>query len=107
MAFQEDVVDWITSEITHIGLSSNGTTEISGDGYATIVPVYAAAAAGTADITNGPLEFSGTASLTITHLIFKRTAELWVIRPVAVAKAFDSEGRLNVSSAPVTSAFLA
>lgn len=108
MAFQEDVVNWITSEVTFIGLSSDGATEITGGGYVPLAPIYAAAAAGAADITNGPLEFNGTALLNITHLIFKRgiaPGTIWVVRAVAVAKTFNSDGRLNVDSALVTSAF--
>jgi hypothetical protein len=105
MAFLEDVVDLITGEITHIGLSANGTTEYSGGSYAHKAPTYAAASAGAADIT-ATLEFDGTAnSGPITHLVFKRTGGAWVFRPVTSSMSFNSDGRLDVTSAPVTAAF--
>ena len=109
MAFLEDVVDWIASEVTQIGLSSNGTTEITGGGYVHLAPTYGAAVAGVADIT-ATLAFDGTVGTNITHLIYKRTPvatpENWVIRPVALAAAFNSDGRLDVTSAEVSAAFL-
>jgi hypothetical protein len=107
VAFVEDVVDYITGEVSHIGLSTDGSTEISGGGYVHLAPNYAAAASGAADIT-ATLEFSGTAnSGPVTHLIFKRAGVAWTIRPVTSPASFNSDGRLDVTSAPVTAAFVA
>jgi hypothetical protein len=105
MAIHEDIVDLITDEISHIGLSDDGATEYSGGSYAHLVPTYAAASSGAADIT-GTLEFDGSANDgPITHLIFKRAGSAWVIRPVGSSESFNSDGRLDVTSAEVTSAF--
>lgn len=105
MAFLEDVVDLITGEISHIGLSDNGSSEITGGGYAHQAVTYEAAAAGAADIT-ATLEFTGTPnSGPITHLIFKRAGASWVIRPVNTPASFNSDGRIDVTSAEVSAAF--
>lgn len=105
MAFLEDVIDDITGQISHIGLSDDGATEYSGGAYAHLVPTYAAAAGGAADIT-ATLEFDGAASDgPITHLIFKKAGAAWVIRPVVTPQSFNGDGRLDVTSAEVTAAF--
>lgn len=107
MAFNEDVVDWITSEIVSIGLADGATAgdEITGNGYTPLAPTYGAAASGAADIT-ATLEFDGPANAgPVTHLIFRNASGVWVIRPAAVSKSFNSDGRLDVTSAEVTSAF--
>lgn len=105
MAFLEDVVDSIASEITAIGLSADGTTEYAGTGYAAQTPTYPAASAGATDISNGPLQFDGDANDgPITHLIYKRAAGD-VFRTVDASMSFNSDGRLDVSSAPITAAF--
>ncbi|HEV7651338.1 MAG TPA: hypothetical protein VGP26_24575 [Actinophytocola sp.] len=107
MAFNEDVVDWITGEIVSIGLADGATAgdEISGNGYAALAPTYGAASSGAADIT-GTLEFDGPANAgPITHLIFRNAAGVWVIRPAASPVSFNSDGRLDLTSAEVTSTF--
>lgn len=106
MAFIEDVVDWIAGEVSHIGLSADGTTEISGGGYVHLAPTYPAAAAGTTDLS-ATLAYDGPENLgPITHLIFKRAGANWVIRPVTTGASFNSDGRLDLTSAPVSSDFL-
>lgn len=106
MAALEDIVDLITGQISHIGLSENGTTEYSGGGYAALVPTYGAAASGAADIT-ATLEFDGTANDgPITHLLFKKAGAAWVFRPVDTPANFNSDGRIDVTSAEVTAGFL-
>src|SRR5690606_1849239 len=61
MAFIDDVVDLITAEISHIGLSKDGVTEYSGGEYTHLVPSYAAASDGVADLS-ATLEFEGVAN---------------------------------------------
>ena len=106
MAFLEDAIDLITAEISHIGLSKDGSNEMpASNGYAKQVPTYGAASAGKADLI-APLEFNGPANDgPVTHLIFFKDGSPWVIRPVDEAESFNSDGRLDVSSAPVTAAF--
>jgi hypothetical protein len=104
MAFLEDVVDGITADITQIGLSDDGASEYSGGSYTHLVPSYASASSGAADLS-ATLEFDGGANDgPITHLIFKRAAGN-VIRPVDSPASFNSDGRLDVTSAEVTAAF--
>lgn len=107
MAFHDDVVDSVTADITHIGLltSSDPGDEITGDGYTRLAPTYAAASSGEADIT-ATLEFDGPANEgPVTHLLFVRDNADDVVRPAASPQSFNSDGRLDLVSAPVTSAF--
>jgi hypothetical protein len=106
MAFLDDVVDSITADITAIGLSEDGSTEYSGGSYAALAPSYGAAASGAADLS-ATLEFDGAANDgPVTHLIFKRAAGD-VIRPVDTSRSFNSDGRLDLTSALVNADFLA
>jgi len=105
MAFLDDVVDLITAQISHIGLSEDGVTEYSGGEYTHLVPSYAAASSGVADLT-ATLEFDGAANDgPITHLVFKRSGSDWVYRALDSPVSFNSDGRLNVTSAEVTADF--
>lgn len=107
MAFIEDVVDWIAGEVSHIGLSTDGTTEVSGGGYEHLAPTYGAAADGSTDLA-ATLAFDGPANEgPVTHLIFKRAGATWVIRPADEGVSFNSDGRLDLTAAPISSDFLA
>lgn len=102
MAFVEDVIDWITSEVTHIGLSEDGVNEYSGGSYTHLVPTYGAAADGVADIT-ATLEFNGAANDgPITHFVLKRTDQLWRFVELDSPTSFNSDGRLDLTSAAIT-----
>lgn len=105
MAFLDDVTDFIADETTHIGLSKDGATEYSGGNYAAQPVTYDPASDGAADIAE-TLEFEGVPNDgPITHLIWKRSSENWVFRPVDTPANFNSDGRLNVTSAAIQSAF--
>jgi hypothetical protein len=100
MAFTDDVADLIAAEVSHIGLGTDATTEVSGGGYAHKVPTYAAASGGAAQLT-APLEFDGPAMTEVTHLLYKRGGSLW--QAVAVTpRTINSDGRIDLASAPVT-----
>lgn len=104
MAFLDDVVDLITDEVTHIGLSSNGTTEISGGGYAHQAVTYASASSGAADIV-ATLEFDGTPnSGPITHAILKRSGGAWQFVALDSPVSFNSDGRLDITSGEISAA---
>ena|SRR5690554_3001762 len=115
MAFVDDVIDLITAEVTHIGLSEDGETEYSGGSYEALVPSYAAASDGSADL-EATLEFDGAANDgPITHLVLKRSSELWRFVRLAVwdeqeqewvpaPVSFNSDGRLDLTSAAITAA---
>src|SRR5690606_10431660 len=105
MAFLDDVVDMITAQISHIGLSKDGETEYSGGNYAAQPVTYDPSSDGAADIARSE-EFEGVPNDgPITHLIWKRSTENWVFRPVDTPRSFNSDGRLDVTSAEVTAAF--
>ena len=108
MAFLDDVVDGLTAQIVKIGLSDDGATEYSGGSYGRLAPTYDASSSGAADLS-ATLEFDGTANDgPITHLIFYEDdggEAVWVIRPVTSSASFNSDGRLDVTSAEVTAAF--
>jgi hypothetical protein len=108
MAFLDDVVDGITPQIVKIGLSRNGSTEITDAGYVRLAPSYGASSSGVADLT-ATLEFDGElAGGNVTHLIFYEDdggETIWVIRPADDPESFNSDGRLDLTSAPVTADF--
>lgn len=105
MAVHEDIVGWITSQISHIGLSLDGATEYAHAAYTHQVPTYGAPAAGAADLS-ATLNFNGAANAgPVTHLVFKRAGAVWTIRPVAAPASFNSDGKIDVTSAQITSAF--
>lgn len=104
MAFADDVVNGLTAQIVSIGLSTSSSAagEVSGGGYAVKTPTYASSSGGTADITSA-LQFNGPAnSGPVTHLIYRKASGVWVIDPVTTPLYFNSDGRLDVTSAPVS-----
>jgi len=102
MAFIDDVVDLITAEISHIGLSKDGVTEYSGGEYTHLVPSYAAASGGVADLS-ATLEFDGVANDgPITHYVLKRSTEAWRFVELDAPVSFNSDGRLDLTSAKIT-----
>lgn len=104
MAFFEDVVDLITDEIVTIGLSKNGTTEISGGGYAAQAVTYSAASSGAADIA-ATLEFDGPANDgPITHAILKRASGAWQFVALTSPVSFNSDGRMDITSGEISAA---
>lgn len=104
MAFLDDVVDSIASQVTEIGLAIDGT-EVAGGGYAALAPDYADSSGGVADLTTA-LEYSGPANAgPVTGLVFKRAGGDWVTRPVDEPLSFNSDGRIDVESAPVDESF--
>ena len=104
MAFADDVADLIAAEVSHIGLGLDATTEVTGNGYSAQVPTYPAASGGSTDLS-ATLEFDGPVnSGPVTHLFYKRAGTLWIAVEVDTPQSFNSDGRLNVTSAEVSSA---
>lgn len=108
MAFLDDVVGDITARIATIGLSTTSAAsgEVSGSGYAPQAVTYGTSTGGSANIT-AVLEFNGPANGgPVTHLIFRdATSTVLAVRPLVSPVSFNSDGRLNVTSAPVTAEF--
>lgn len=99
MAVEDDTADWIAGEITELGLEFEGT-EISGNGYARLTPTYPAASGGSTDL-DSTLEFDGPANADVDAVIFARSGGAWYTRSLASATSFNSDGKLNVTSAPI------
>ena len=107
MAFIEDVIDWITSEVTHIGLSEDGASEYSGGDYAALAPTYGSAASGSVYLS-AALVFDGVANDgPITHYVLKRRSELWRFVALGSPVAFNSDGRLDLTSAKINASVVA
>jgi len=116
MSFNNDAVDWITGEISAISLhtadpgtpgGTSATNEITGGGYARLAPVYATATGGSADLT-ATLEYDGPANGgPVTHIAFWRGTTFWQKRQVGTSRPFNSDGRLNLSSAQISASVTA
>ena len=106
MATLDDAIDAITADITTIGLSTSSVVggEVTGGGYTALAPTYAAATSSAADIT-AALEFDGPAGTVATHLIFRTAAGVLRVQALDASRTFNSDGRLDVTSAEVTAAF--
>lgn len=107
MAFSEDIVDWITSEITAIGLADGptGGDEVSGGGYVALSPSYTSASGGSADLS-ATLEFDGPENGTVTHVIFKNSGGTWFVRSLGSSMSFNSDGRFDLTSAEVSNSIV-
>ena len=106
MATLDDAIDAVTADITTIGLSTSSVAggEVTGGGYTPLAPTYAAATSSAADIT-APLAFNGPAGTVATHLIFRTAAGVLRVQALTASRTFNSDGRLDVTSAEVTAAF--
>jgi len=101
----DDAADLIAAEISHIGLSADGETEMSGGGYEHQVPTYAPASGGVADLAD-TLAFDGPPDFgPVTHLVFKRDGAVWSFRAADDQVSFDGAGRLYLPVAPVAQEF--
>lgn len=102
MAVEDDIADWVAGEVTQLGLEFQGT-EISGNGYAALTPSYTAASGGSTDLS-ATLEFDGPANEDVDAVRFywdPGTPEVWFTRSLSAATAFNSDGRLDLTSAPI------
>lgn len=100
MPVADDTADWIAGEINELGLEFEGT-EISGNGYARLEPTYGAATSGVADL-DATLEFDGPENADVDAVRFYRpTDDLWFTRDLTAAAQFNSDGRLDLTSAPI------
>ena len=107
MAFVDDATNLITGEISNISLhtgnpGTTGTNEVSGGGYARRAPSYNASSSGSADLS-ATLEYNGPANGgPVTFIGYWRGSTFWQGRAVGTSRSFNSDGRLNLSSAPVS-----
>lgn len=104
MAIRDDIVDWITSEVDTIGLAidDDGPVEVSGNGYTRLAPDYSESDGGSADLED-PLEFDGPENAgPVAFFLLIRDNAIWVAVPIDTPASFNSDGRIDLTSAPVT-----
>lgn len=99
MAVEDDTIDWITSQVEALGLEYLGT-EISGGGYAQLVPSYAPAGGGTTDLES-TLTFDGPADDPVDAVRFIRGGVVWFTRDLLEVTKFKTDGQLDLISAPI------
>jgi hypothetical protein len=94
--------------VTHISLHSadpgaTGTNEVSGGGYARLVPSYGSASGGVADLTAG-LDFSTPADQAVSHIgLWASATFLGGFARTSGDAAANAAGEYTVATAPVTS----
>jgi hypothetical protein len=109
MSLLDDVVNGIVADITAVGLLKGpnpATDEVTGGGYARQLPTWGASSAGTAALT-AAVPYDGPANDgPITHVLFVRGAKAEVVRPVSnPTLSFNSDGRIDIATLPITAAF--
>lgn len=93
--------------VTHLSLHSadpgtTGANEVTGGGYARLVPTYTAAASGVADLS-APLDFSTPASQTVSHLgMWAGTTFLGGWARTSGDAAANAAGEYTVNTNPIT-----
>lgn len=112
MAHVLDVAaDLLAAEVAEVSLHTadpgdTGASEYAGAGYARQIPLYDPASGGVADLA-APLQFDGDANTgPITHVGLWQTGSTF-LHGVAVdtAESFNSDGRLDMASLPISQAF--
>lgn len=106
MAALDSAVNAYAADIAAIGLSKSNVVggEVTGGGYTRLAPAYGTSSAGaaSADLT-ATLEFDGPANDgPVTHAIVQFDDGSTVVRPLAASVSFNSDGRLDLTSAEVT-----
>jgi hypothetical protein len=106
MAALDSAVNAYAGEIAAIGLSksSSAAGEVTGGGYERLTPTYTTSTGGaaSADLT-GALEFDGPANDgPITHAIIEYDDATTRVVALTESVSFNSDGRLNLTSAEVT-----
>jgi hypothetical protein len=108
MAALDSAVNAYTADIAAIGLSKSSVVggEVTGGGYARLAPTYATSTGGAASAAfTASLEFDGPANDgPVTHAIVQFDDGSTVVRALAVARSFNSDGRLDLTAATVTAA---
>lgn len=103
MTIFDDAADLIAAEVATISLHLSNDAEVTGGGYTRLAPNYAAASDGTADL-DAPLEFSGPNGTTPTQYGLRDSnGDLWGdLIPITSPQPFNSDDRLDLTSAPIT-----
>ena len=99
MAVENDTADWVAGQVSELGLEFQGT-EISGNGYSRLTPTYDPAAGGVADISS-TLAFDGPENADVDAVRYIRDGSVWFTRNLTEPEAFNSDGRIDLSSAPI------
>jgi hypothetical protein len=107
MAALDSAVNAYAADIATIGLSTSSVIggEVTGGGYARIAPTYTTSSGGAAeaDLT-ATLEFDGPAATVVTHAIFVYDDASTRVVALASPVTFNSDGRVDLTTAAVTAA---
>lgn len=103
MTIYDDAADLIAAEVATISLHLANDSEVTGSGYTRLAPTYAAASGGVADLAS-TLEFDGPSGTTPTQYGLRDSGgTLWGdLIPITSPEAFNSDNRLDLTSAPIT-----
>ena len=97
MAVADEIAAWADGQIATIELENAGAVT----SIAALAPTYEVAGAGLVDLA-APLEFSGPANGAITHVRFNKVGGEWFnVAIVGAPRAFNSDGRFDLESAPL------
>ena len=107
MAALDSAVNAYAGDIAAIGLSTSALLggEVSGSGYARLVPTFTTSVGGAAiaDITTA-LEFNGPSGTVVTHAVVQYDDGSTRLFPLAASRTFNSDNRLDVVTAAVAAA---
>lgn len=95
MTFLDTATANVAAGITHIGLGTSSTVEVTGGGYVRLVPSY-----GVDGVLDATLQFNGPAGTVATHLIFVNAGGTR-FQVLAAPLTFNSDGRLDIDTAGV------
>ena len=105
MAALDSAVNAYAADVAAIGLSTSNVVggEVTGSGYARLVPTFDTSIGGTAavDLT-ATLEFDGPSGTTVTHAIVQYDDSSTRVFPLAASKQFNSDNRLDLVTAAIT-----
>lgn len=107
MAALDSAVNAYAADIAAIGLSTTSLVggEVTGSGYARLVPVYATSSGGAAAADlSATLEFDGPSGTVVTHAIVQYDDASTRLFALTASRTFNSDGRLDLDTAEITAA---
>lgn len=97
MTVADEIATWAAGQIETIELENAGVIAST----TPIAPEYGAPSGGIVNLT-APLEFEGDPNGAITHVRYNKTGGEWfTVAIVGSPRAFNSDGRFDLESAPL------
>lgn len=107
MAALDSAVNAYAADIAAIGLSTSSSVagEVTGSGYARLVPTFTSSVGGAASAgLTATLEFDGPSGTVVTHAIVQYDDATTRLFALAASRTFNSDNRLDLVTANVTAA---